>query len=269
MMVQREMAGGGEAPPGVRSDAVEAIGDRGNGDVTDMVLSLSRRSDEGDDRSYLDWHLSDHLPEQYRLGGIRHGARFVSTPGCRSARPVNGELDDVDHAVTYLFAPPAASDLEDFLGLGADLYRAGRMPCSLPRVQVGHWTLRSMTASDRAVVGACVVPWRPCTGVLLIIERDVDPSSGVAGPEPAALLDVPGAVGAWTWSGASSTHPRLADTSGLTTTIVYLDRPPAEVAVAAAGSLTARWVDGRRVPLLAAPMHAVDPFGTERHLPGP
>ena len=35
---------------------------------------------------YLDWHLHDHLPEQHRLPGLRHGQRWVSTPACRAAR---------------------------------------------------------------------------------------------------------------------------------------------------------------------------------------
>lgn len=274
-MVQRRTIGGPGVPSGLRSDAVEQIGARGNGDVAEMVLSLSRRSDDGDDGAYLDWHLFDHLPEQYRLSGIRLGARFVSTPECRRARPHHGDLDDVDHAVAYFFAPPVAPALEDFFGLGADLYRADRMPCSLPRVQVGAWTLESMTASDHAVVGACVVPWRPSTGVLLIIERDGPPapsaSSSAASADMglAALLDVPGVVGAWTWRGRSSNHRQLADTAELITTIAYLDRPPAEVALAGADVLADRWVDGRPVPLLAAPLHAVDPFATERYLPDP
>ncbi len=253
---------------GRRSDALESIAARGTGDVTDMVLSLSRRSEDGGDRSYLDWHLFDHLPEQYRLSGMRLGARFVSTPECRDARPVHGELDDVDHAVAYFFAPPVASALEDFLGLGADLRTAGRMPCSLPRVQVGSWTLESMKASDSGAVGACVVPWIPCTGVLLVIERDGSlPPTTPAGEQLAALVDVPGVVGAWTWRGRSSSRSELADTTALSATVAYLDRPPTEVASAGAGVLADRWADGSREPLLAAPLHAVDPFATDRYLP--
>lgn len=166
--------------PGLRSDAVRSIAARGNGDVSDMVLALSRRSDVGDDRAYLDWHLFDHLPEQYRLRGIRLGARFVSTPECRNARAVGGDLDDVDQGVMYAVA---------------------------------------------------------------------------------------GVLGAWTWQGRPSSHSRLADTADLVTTVAYLDHRPSEVAIACAGVLAGRWEDGLRVPLLAAPLHTVDPFATARHLP--
>ncbi len=49
--------------------------------------------------------MLDHLPEQYRIGAIRWGQRWVSTARCRAARLTSeGPFDAVDHVVGYLFA---------------------------------------------------------------------------------------------------------------------------------------------------------------------
>ncbi|WP_426573720.1 hypothetical protein [Aquihabitans sp. McL0605] len=258
------------SPPGASSagrpsDGVDAIGACGAGDVVAAVLSLSEASSTGDDAGYLDWHLHDHLPEQHRLAGLRHGARFASTPECRAARLAEGgELDAVDHVVTYLFAPPVDVALDAFFALGAALRGAGRMPVSLPSVQVGAWWVDAAVASPAALVGAAVVPWRPATGILLVVEQV---AADAPAPGLAALVDVPGVAGAWSLRGSGSCRAPLADTSGYEITLAYLDAPPPEVAERAAPVLRARWAQGSRTPVLAAPFHTVDPAAIGRFLP--
>jgi len=263
-------AGLGVRLAGTPSDSVEAVAACGTGDVVGAVLSLSRASATGDDAGYLDWHLHDHLPEQYRIAGLRHGARFVSTPACRAARlTADDELGPVDHVVSYLFAPPLAPALDAFFDLGAALRAAGRMPVGLPPVQLGGWSVEAMAAAPAAVVGAAVVPWRPSTGILLIIEhvqQRKEAAPGAASPGWAPLVSVPGVVGAWSLHGAPL-HRRLADTSGLEALMVYLDGPPVDVLASAAPILRARWAAGQRVPRLVAPFHAVDPAAVDRYLP--
>src|SRR5689334_3300540 len=109
-------------------------------DVTCAVLSMSRRSADGEDARYLEWHLLDHLPEQYQLDGLRNGQRWVSTPACRAARAASTEpFDAVDHIVQYLFAEPVGPALDRWFALGGTLHAGGRMPVSLPRAHLAAW----------------------------------------------------------------------------------------------------------------------------------
>ena len=73
-----------EPGPPRPSDAEPAIAEFGNGDVAAAVVSMSQRHPDGQDAAYLEWHMLDHLPEQYRLRGLRHGQRWVSTPAMPS-----------------------------------------------------------------------------------------------------------------------------------------------------------------------------------------
>ena len=252
---------------GTPSDSDPRIAAFGNGDVTAAVVSMSSRHPQGLDADYLRWHVTDHLPEQYRLVGLRLGQRWVSTPACRAARAASvAPFDQVDHVVQYLFAEPVDDALDRFFPLGTALREIGRMPMQLPRVQVGGWDLVATTAAGRVLVGGAVMPWYPCSGVYLLVER-------AAGPEPARpgtpdeLMAVPGVAGAWTYAGTEPRHPRLASTAGLAMTVCYLDRSPTDVAADLAPVLGDRWSDGSRTPLLAAPFEMVVADGWDRHLP--
>lgn len=241
------------------SDDEPAIAALGTGDVSCSVVSMSGRHADGRDAEYLEWHLHDHLPEQHRLAGLRHGQRWVSTPPCRAARAASdAPFDDVDHLVQYLFAEPVEPALESFFALGGALHGAGRMPMALPRVQVGGWDLVGALAARRALVGEAVLPWRPSTGAYVLVE---DASAAAAsdladGLDP--LVGVDGVAGVWWWSGASGRHERLDANDHLALTICYLDAAPVDVAGALAPVLAQRW-SGDLVPLLAAPFAAVDP----------
>ena len=184
---------------------------------------MSARSPEGRDAEYIEWHALDHLPEQYRITGMRAGTRWASTPECRSARAVSGSaLDAVDHVVMYLFGDPVDAALDDFFALGAQLRGAGRMPLSLPCVELGGYLLDEMVAAPRVLVDASVLPWRPATGAYLLVT-----GGGAARPE---LVDVPGVAGLWSFVGSGSIHPRLASTAGQRLTVCYLDDDPVAVA---------------------------------------
>jgi hypothetical protein len=251
----------------VPSDSDPGIAAFGNGDVAAAVVSMSSRHPDGLDADYLRWHMLDHLPEQYRLIGLRLGQRWVSTPACRAARAASvAPFDEVDHIVQYLFAEPVDAVLGQFFPLGNALAGIGRMGIRLPRVQVGGWNLVGTAAADRVRVGAAVLPWRPASGAYLLVEE-------VGGPEPfdpaelSVLVDVPGVIGAWRYAGAEPRHPRMESTDGLVMTVCYLDRPPADVAADLAPVLDGRWSTGSRTPWLAAPFELVVPGQWDRHLP--
>ncbi|MFZ6005138.1 MAG: hypothetical protein ACOYXM_14525 [Actinomycetota bacterium] len=231
-------------------------------DVKIAVVSMSARSTEGNDADYLAWHLLDHLPEQYRIRGLRCGTRWVSTPACRAARAAGDDrYDAVDHVVAYLFAEPLDVSLDTFFALGADLREAGRMPLRLPSIELGGYDLASRIASPRALVGADVLPWRPARGIYLLLEE---------GPpvDHEALVGVPGVAGVWSFEGTDLLHSRLAPTSGRSLSICYLDDDPVATSQRLAGPLQERWADGTVRPLLAAPLVAVTPWAWGAALPG-
>jgi hypothetical protein len=252
----------GDARPSDDEPTIAAFGD---GDVAASVVSMSQRHPEGLDADYLEWHVLDHLPEQYRLTGLRLGQRWVSTPACRAARAVSEPpFDAVDHVVQYLFAEPVGPALDAFFPLGGALRRIGRMPMLLPRVMVGGWELVGARAAPRVLVGASVVPWRPATGVYAIVER-------IRGPVPGGGLDelvaVPGVAGAWCWAGAEPRHERLDSTAGLGLTVCHLDGDPIAVAGAMGEVMDRRGADGALVALLAAPFELVRAGEWDRCLP--
>ncbi len=270
-------------PPGegTPTDDAPNVTRHGSSDVRAAVVSMSARSPEGLDAAYLEWHGLDHLPEQYRITGMRSGARWVSTPACRAARAAGvGHYDAVDHVVCYLFAEPLDSALDTFFALGADLRAVGRMPVRLPPVELAGYELVAKSASPRALVGADVLPWRPCRGVYLLLEQS--PTDDLATTRPqkrgpfvarsggevvGALADVPGVAGVWSYEGTGSLHPRLTGTDGLRLSIAFLDDHPPTMASRLDDVLADRWADGSVVPLLATPLVTVVPWAWDAHLP--
>lgn len=246
---------------GIPSDQVPDVRRHGASDIRVGVFSMSARLPGGGDARYLEWHGLDHLPEQHRIAGMHSGARWVSTPDCRAARSAEvAPYDGVDHVVAYLFADPVDDGLDTFFALGADLRAAHRMPIRLPLVELAGYRLSGSVAAPRVLVGADVLPWRPCRGVYLLLEQGA----------PATfehLLDVPGVAGAWSYGGSSSLHPRLTGTDGKHLTVVYLDDDPATVGERLAPVLSDRWSASDVVPMLAAPFVTVVPWAWDAHLP--
>lgn len=244
-----------------RAEELPEVMRHGRTDVAVAVVSMSSRSPDRRDATYLEWHALDHLPEQHRIPGLRAGTRWVSTPACRAARSATSDrFDAVDHVVAYLFAEPVEPALDTFFALGADLRRAGRMPLRLPAVELAGYSLVDRAAAAATDAGADVLPWRPHRGVHLLVER------GPAAHRE-ALLDVPGVAGCWTYEGSSSLHERLAATDGLRLTISFLDGEPPAVADRLAPVLRERWERAGTEPLLAAPFVTVVPWAWDAALP--
>jgi hypothetical protein len=230
----------------------------GSTDVTMIFVSLSARQPERRDEEYLEWHSLDHRPEQYRIDGLRHSLRLVSTPECRARRAISQpRYDSVDHVMTYFFAVSEA--LRSFAAL-SDALPAERRGVTLPSVEYGTFELVGKRATPRAVIGSDVLPWRPALGVYLLIEEGAAPLG--------CDLDVDGVAGAWWHRGLLTSTPFSIDSRGLQITFLFLDDDPVGVAERIRVPLVRRWegvVD--LVPLLAAPFHVVIPFEWGRYLP--
>jgi hypothetical protein len=259
------------------SDDDRSVSACGEGDVAGAVLSMGSRLPAGDDADYLQWHMLDHLPEQYRIAGFRGGQRWVSTPDLRAVRAASSEpFDMVDHVVHYLFAEPVEPALESFFELGKALFEAGRMPArwfgagvtssSVRRSHLGYYRLVGRVASPAALVGAAVLPWRPARGVYLLVERGSE--EGGSTPNLADLTGLPGVAGLWHYRGGDvRREDRIADTRDLAVTVFYLEEDPRLVAEALADTLTPRWSGESLVPLLAAPFEIVQPWKWDLALP--
>jgi hypothetical protein len=242
---------------GKSSDDMPEVLATGTTDVARIFASLSAREPSGRDADYLEWHSLDHRPEQYRIAGIRHSIRVVSTPACRAARAASdAKFDAVDHVMTYFFAADAA--LDRFRAL-SDALCGDRRPFRLPTVYANYFRLAGKAAARRAIAGADVIPWRPALGIYLLVERN--PQS------PAALVDVPGVAGVWWHTGDAPVRPEFPDNSGLQITYCFLDDDPVRTAERLRQPLEARWAKGDIEPLLAAPFYTLVPFEWTRYLP--
>jgi hypothetical protein len=243
--------------PGTASDDLPAVLATGTTDVRMIFVSMTAREPHGRDAEYLEWHSLDHRPEQYRIAGLRHSLRLVSTPACRAARAFSdSRYDGVDHVMTYFFAESAAFDLFDALSaaLGGE-----RRPFRLPTIYAGYLGLAGKVAARRAVAGADVMPWRPARGVYLIVEQGMQ--------SPTAFVDVPGVAGIWWHVGGRSPAPKFPDDAGTQVTYCFLDEDPIETAERLRPLLDQRWMTREVVPLLAAPFYTLVPFEWDRHLP--
>jgi len=230
----------------------------GQTDIGFAFVSFSGREPGGRDADYIEWHSLDHRPEQYRLPGLRASLRIVSTPACRAARAASvGMFENVDHVMTYLFTD--AGQIPGFNVLGRALDEAGRMPLRLPSIGYMTADFAGKVAAPRAVAGADVLPWRPSTGVYLIVEEG--PAS------PAGLAEVPGVAGVWWHHGRQDPAPYNGDSRGRQITWCYLDADPVETAARLEAHMRSRWASGAVNGLLAAPFYTVVPFAWDRYLP--
>jgi hypothetical protein len=243
--------------PGTASDELPEVLAAGTTDVRVIFVSMAAREPDGRDADYLAWHSLDHRPEQYRLAGLRHSLRLVSTPACRAARAFSDSPHNaVDHVMTYYFSEGAA--LHQFGALSSAL-GGSRRPFRLPTVEAGYFRLAGKVAARRAITGADVIPWRPARGVYLIIERGAE--------SPAALAQVAGVAGIWWHDGGTPPVPGFSDNVGVRLSYCFLDDDPLATAERLRLPLERRWAAGAVVPVFAAPFYTVVPFEWKRYLP--
>jgi hypothetical protein len=242
---------------GTASDELPQVLATGAPDVDMIFTSISAREPNGRDAEYLEWHSLDHRPEQYRVAGLRHSVRLVSTPACRAARAFSdARYSAVDHVMTYFFSGGAALDQFRALSVALD---GKRRPLRLPSVDANYFRLAGKVAARRAITGADVIPWRPALGVFLLLEQ------GSASPAP--LVEVAGVAGIWWHRGGKSPAAGFADAGGMQLSYCFLDQDPVESAERLRRTLEQRWRTEAVVPLLAAPFHTLVPFEWGRYLP--
>ncbi len=239
-------------------------------------FSLSHHSPTGDDRPYLEWHQMDHMPEQYQLPGMLLGQRWASTPDCRQARVAEHEdWSRVEHVVCYLMGRPVEETLDEFFVLGRHLAELGRFPHALPSQYRGGLRLLETIAAPRVLVSTEVIPFRPHTGIFLIVEEPTDAEAQddhrrrVHTDLLPGLVDVPGVAGVWAYATTPSIWRPMFSEGDRRITVCYLDDHPTTVAGRIAPVLEETWTTAPVRPLLAAPFESLMVSNRERFGPPP
>jgi hypothetical protein len=140
--------------------------------------------------AYNEWHQFDHLPEQFSIDGITFGQRWVCSPRCAATRVAVSPLLARCHYMT-LYVMRDADVIADFLALARTLHAEGRFFEAREAHLTGAFSVVSRRAAPRVGVSAAAVPFRPATGVYVVV--------GPALPD-AALVGIEGVAGVWTFA---------------------------------------------------------------------
>jgi hypothetical protein len=182
-------------------------------------FSFTEITDPNEHHSYNEWHMLDHMPEQYPLPGIVYGQRWVSTPACRADRAVSGAMLDPIHYVTlYLMQDPLDETLRDFYRLGRELHDANRFHLHRQARLSGAFPLEHACASQRVLISAAAVPYRPNRGVYVVVQ-----ALDAAAIDLDAWCASPGVAGVWSFADGERR-----------VTVAWLDDDPRSVAPALA-----------------------------------
>lgn len=172
------------------------------GKVEIGFFSFTEITDPHEHRSYNEWHMLDHMPEQFPLPGVVWGQRWVSTPACRAARLVSEpRLDPIHYLTLYLMAAPVEQTLDEFQALGRHLHEIGRFHEHRRARYSGPLALTAVRVSGRVSISAEAVPYRPNRGVYVVVDALGD---AAAPPLPdshyASALAIPGVAGVWSFA---------------------------------------------------------------------
>jgi hypothetical protein len=228
-------------------------------EVAAAFFSFTEVTRAAEHRAYNEWHMLDHLPEQYTLAGVAWGERWVSTPACRQARRVSGPLLDAAHYLTmYLLAPPVDTSLDEFGRLGRELRERDRFHQHRRPHLTGAHDIVGSAAAERVLVSPDAVPYRPHLGLHVRVDHDAGGTgqAWLTGDHLPALVDVPGVAGGWVFRRRpGQADERFPDPPALVT-VTWLDGPPLDVA-AAIGELPAP-PDGALGPVFEGPFERIE-----------
>ena len=191
-------------------------------------FSFTEITDPNEHRSYNEWHMLDHMPEQYPIPGIAYGQRWVSTPANAAARAINEPpLDAVHYLTCYVMTEPVEETLREFYEHGRALGKIGRFHRHRRALLSGPFRVLDGAAADRVLIRAESVPFRPHRGIYVVVEAA---GAADADAHEAALMSTAGVAGLWTFGSgeASDAHPWEPGDERIT--VAWLDAEPNAVA---------------------------------------
>jgi hypothetical protein len=193
-------------------------------------FSFTEITDPAEHHSYNEWHMLDHMPEQYPIPGIAYGQRWVSTPACRDARAVSGEqLDPVHYLTCYLMTEPVEETLKEFYEHGRALGKVGRFHRQRRALMSGPFRILDGRAAPRVLVRDESVPFRPHRGIYVVVEAAGAPDCAA---HEAALMDVPGVAGLWVFGSGEASESHPWQPGDVRITVAWLDEDPLAVGAA-------------------------------------
>lgn len=166
---------------------------------------------DGRHREYNEWHLFDHLPEQFKIEGLQWGERWVATPDLIERRLfARDEIAASQYVTLYLFTEPVDQALAEFQSLGRTLDSLGRFFKARRSHLSGPFKLVKTYAAPRMLVDPDVLPFRPNRGLFITAQDHVEDASPADADEARQwydrvhipeLLEVRGIAGCW-WFGS-------------------------------------------------------------------
>jgi hypothetical protein len=208
-------------------------------------FSFTEVTDPGQHRAYNEWHMLDHMPEQFALAGVALGQRWVLTPDAARRAVLRPPFERVHYVTLYLMTDPLAATLDDFAALGASLHAAEGRWFDARRAHVsGPWRVDEMRAAQRVQVRAEVLPARPHRAVHITVGGSC---------EVASVCELPGVAGAWSFAADASLVARRRGGVEAPIRLAWLDH--LDAAVPDADSLEF----GPDV-LFAATLHPITPW---------
>jgi hypothetical protein len=170
----------------------------------------------GSHHGYNEWHLFDHLPEQFKLDGLQWGQRWVSTPDLIERRLYSqGDLGKSQYVTLYLITEPVQQALDDFYALARTLHKADRFFKERTAHLSGPFELVKTYVSPRLDFDADAIPYRPNRGVFITAQQGIAGSAltdaqrwydEVHIPD---LLGVRGMAGCWSFENADGVAIRV------------------------------------------------------------
>ena len=187
---------------------------------------------DGRHREYNEWHLFDHMPENFKLEGLQWGQRWVATPELIKRRLFSqGGLAKTQYVTLYLITEPVSQALDEFQALGRTLNSLGRFFKARRPHLSGPFTLIKTYASPRVPVASDAIPYRPNRGLFVTAQDRAEGASAAALDEARQwydhvhipdLLNVCGVAGCWSFEALpDGPNPR-----GRTIRVYWLDEDP-------------------------------------------
>lgn len=228
-------------------------------------FSFTEITDPAAHRAYNAWHQLDHLPEQLPLAGVAWGQRWVSTTACRAARAVSGaRLAPIHYMTLYLMTEPVTETLAAFAELGGELRRRGRFFDERHSHLSGPFDVVAATAAGRVLVSAAAVPYRPGTGVYVVVDEAAtdeghDTDQWRRARHHDALAAVEGVAGVWSFASHRGPGGRWRP-GRYRITVCYLDDDPLRVSARLGPVLASEPGGPDAETVFAGPLETITPW---------
>jgi hypothetical protein len=192
---------------------------------------------DGRHREYNQWHLFDHMPENFKLEGLQWGQRWVATPDLIHRRLfAQGDIAASQYVTLYLFTDPVNQALDEFQSLGRTLASLGRFFRARRSHLSGPFKFIKAYAAPRVLVDADAIPYRPNRGLFVTVQDHAEGATETALDAARHwydqvhipdLLSIRGVAGCWWFEATRGTGGAEANPRGRTIRAYWLDDDPA------------------------------------------